>query len=392
VTRSPEVLHRRGDDLILFGTALALVSIGLVMVYSASSVVAFERMSDSAYFFKRQAVWAVLGLAAMVIARSLHYERLRGFAVPLLLISALLLVAVLIPGIGRVAGGARRWIIAGPVSFQPVEIAKFALLLYVAHFAARRGLLMRDLRGVIPPLVITGICAALVLRQPDMGSALMLCAVAVLVLFLAGVRMAHLALIGVVAVPAAAAAVLLAHYRVQRVLGFLDPWSDPQGRGFHVIQSLLAFGSGGVLGVGLGASSQKFFYLPERHTDFIFSIIGEEIGLVGTGGLVLLFALLTYRGLLVARAAPDRFGALLAGGITAMIAGQALLNMGVATGLLPVTGIPLPFVSFGGSSLIMTMMQVGILLNISRYARHDARAVVRHRRIERPAARAWGMP
>ncbi len=389
MTRSPEALHRRGDDLVLFGAALALVSIGLVMVYSASSVVAYDRMADSAYFFKRQAVWAALGLAAMIIARSLHYERLRGFAAPLLLVSALLLVAVLIPGIGRVAGGARRWIIAGPVGFQPVEIAKFALLLYMAHFAARRGLMMRDLRrGAVPPLVITGIYAALVLRQPDMGSALMLCGVAVLIMFLAGVRLAHLALIGVSAVPAVAAAVLLAHYRVQRVLGFLDPWSDPQGRGFHVIQSLLAFGSGGVLGVGLGASSQKFFYLPERHTDFIFAIIGEEMGLVGTGGLLLLFALLTYRGLLIARAAPDRFGALLAGGITAMIAGQALLNMGVATGLLPITGIPLPFVSFGGSSLIMTMMQVGILLNVSRYARHDARAAERYRPIERPTARA----
>jgi cell division protein FtsW len=392
VNRTPEALHRRGDDLILFGAVLTMVALGLVMVYSASSVVAYEQLSDSAFFFKRQAAWVVLGFAAMWIMRSIHYERLCRWAVPLLLLSVVLLVAVLIPGIGRVAGGARRWIVAGPVTFQPVEIAKLGVLLYVAQFAARRGLTIRDFRrGVIPPLVFTGLCAALVLKQPDMGSALMLCAVSMLLLFLAGARVTHLALITVAAAPAAASAIVLARYRLQRILGFLDPWSDPQGRGFHVIQSLLAFGSGGLLGVGLGASSQKFFYLPERHTDFIFAIIGEELGLLGTGGLLLLFALFTYRGFRIARAAPDRFGALLAAGITATIVGQALLNMGVATGLLPVTGVTLPFVSFGGSSLGMSLINVGILLNISRHARRHGPAAARRPSAETSEARAWGV-
>ncbi|MDR7420084.1 MAG: putative lipid II flippase FtsW [Armatimonadota bacterium] len=390
MSRPHEVLRRRGDDVVLFGTVLALLSIGLVMVYSASSVVAYERLSDSAYFFKRQAAWAGLGLVALWVARGIYYERLRRLAVPLLFVSVVLLAAVLIPGIGREAGGARRWITAGPLSFQPVEIAKLGVLLYVAQFAARRGAGIRNLaRGVVPPLVVTALCAALVLKQPDMGSAMMLVAVTMLVLFLAGARVAHLALVLAAAAPFIAAAVVLAHYRLQRILGFLDPWSDPQGRGFHVIQSLLAFGSGGVLGVGLGASSQKFFYLPERHTDFIFSIIGEELGLLGTGGLLALFALFTYRGFSIARAAPDRFSALLAAGITATVTGQALLNMGVATGLLPVTGIPLPFVSFGGSSLGMMMIKVGILLNISQYA-HRAAPAARRRPADALRARAWG--
>lgn len=391
MSRSPDVLHRRGDDLVLFSTVLALLAIGLVMVYSASSVVAYDRLSDSAYFFKRQGGWAILGFGAMWLARSIHYQRLRRFAGPLLVLAVLLLAAVLIPGVGRVAGGARRWIVAGPLGFQPVEIAKLAVLLYVAHFAAQRGIAIRNLRrGVLPPLIVTGLCAALVLRQPDMGSAIMLSGVSLGVLFLAGARLAHLGLVLAAAVPAAVAAVALAHYRLQRVLGFLDPWADPQGRGFHVIQSLLAFGSGGLFGVGLGASSQKFFYLPERHTDFIFAIIGEELGLVGTGGLLVLFGLFTYRGLRIARAAPDRFGALLAAGITATVSGQALLNMGVATGLLPVTGIPLPFVSFGGSSLGMMMIKVGILLNISRYAYREAPAASRRPPVESRPVSAWG--
>ncbi|MDR7519263.1 MAG: putative lipid II flippase FtsW [Armatimonadota bacterium] len=384
------VLHRRSGDVVLFATVLALVAIGLVMVYSASSVVAYERLSDSAYFFKRQAAWAALGLAAMWVARSVYHQRLRRLAAPLLLVAIVLLVAVLIPGVGRVAGGARRWIAVGPASFQPVEVAKVAVLVYMAHFAARRGLAIRDWRrGIVPPLAIVGLCAGLVLQQPDMGSAVMLAAVVLLVLFLAGARMLHLALVILAALPAAAVAVVAAHYRLQRVLAFLDPWSDPQGRGFHVIQSLLAFGSGGLWGVGLGGSSQKFFYLPERHTDFIFAIIGEELGLLGTMGLLGLFALFAYRGFRIARAAPDRFSALLAAGITATIAGQALLNMGVATGLLPVTGVPLPFVSFGGSSLVMTMIQVGILSNISQYAHREAPPVPAPRPVAGQPARAW---
>lgn len=383
------VLHRRTIDLTLFACVLALAAIGLVMVYSASSIVAYDRLDDSAYFLKRQAVWIALGLAAMWLARSIHYQRLQSLTVPLLLLAALMMILVLIPGVGRVAGGARRWITAGPLSFQPVEVAKLALVLYLTRFVTRRGLGVRNLqRGVLPPLAIAGVLVVLALRQPDMGSALVLGAIVMVALFLGGARMIHLGLVVSAALPLLAIAVAVAQYRLQRVLAFLNPWRDPQGSGFHIIQSLLAFGSGGIFGVGLGGSRQKFFYLPESHTDFIYAILGEELGLLGTLGLLALFALFTYRGCRIARAAPDRYGALLAAGITASIAGQALLNMGVATGVLPVTGIPLPFISSGGSSLAVTMMQIGILLNISQYA-HDGASSTSNLGAE--PARAWGV-
>ncbi len=382
------VLHRRGIDVTLFACVLALVAIGLVMIYSASSIVAYDRMDDSAYFLKRQAMWIGLGLAAMWLARSVHYQRLRRLTIPLLLLAMLLMVLVLVPGIGRVAGGARRWITVGPASFQPVEVAKLALVLYLAHFVSRRGLAIRDLRrGVVPPLAIAGVFALLALRQPDMGSALVLSGVALVALFLGGAQVLHLTTVVAASIPLIAVVIFAAQYRLQRVLAFLDPWRDPQGSGFHIIQSLLAFGSGGLLGVGLGASRQKFFYLPEGHTDFIYAILGEELGLLGTFGLLALFALFTYRGLRIARAAPDRYGALLAAGITASITGQAILNMGVATGVLPVTGIPLPFVSSGGSSLAVTMVEVGILLNISQYAHERASSAPES---ASEPARAWG--
>ncbi len=393
MSSSMPVLHRRPPDLILFACVLALAAIGLVMVYSASSVVAYDRLDDSAYFLKRQAMWVLLGLAALWVARSVHYQRLRTLTIPLLVVAAALLVAVLVPGVGRIAGGARRWIVAGPFTFQPVEAAKLALVLSLSHFVTRRGMAIRDLRGgVLPPLAITAGFALLVLRQPDMGSALVLGAVAMVVLFLGGARLLHLGGVAVASLPVIAVAVAVADYRLHRVVAFLNPWRDPQGSGFHIIQSLLAFGSGGIFGVGLGASRQKFFYLPERHTDFIFAILGEELGLLGTLGLLALFALLATRGYRIARAAPDRYGALLAAGITATITAQALLNMGVAAGMLPVAGIPLPFVSFGGSSLVVTMMQIGMLLNISQYAHpaHSASAAVGARPDVPADARAWG--
>ncbi|MBI3998852.1 MAG: FtsW/RodA/SpoVE family cell cycle protein, partial [Armatimonadetes bacterium] len=228
------VLHRRPGDLTLFATVLALLAIGLVMVYSASSVVAYDRLEDSAYFFKRQAMWVALGLVAMAIARGIYYQRLRAYTVPVLIASGALLVLVLIPSIGQIAGGARRWLVAGPVRFQPVELAKLALVLYLAHFVARRGPGIRNLRrGLIPPLAIAGAFAALVLRQPDMGSALVLGGVAIAALFLGGARVIHLAMVVLAALPIVAAAVLAAEYRFQRFVAFLDPWRDPQGSGFH---------------------------------------------------------------------------------------------------------------------------------------------------------------
>lgn len=381
---SVPLLHRRSGDLILFSAVLGLLVAGMVMVYSASSVVAYERLADSAYYLKRQAVWVGIGLMAMLVARSVYYQKLRAFAVPVLLLSILLLFAVLLPQVGHVAGGARRWISVGLFSFQPVEVAKPALLLFLAHFCVMRSAVLGDLKsGVVPPLVVTGVMATLVFLQPDMGSAVLLGAIALAVLFMAGVRIAHLGLLLAAGIPVVVLGAVRAEYRIARLLAFLDPWNDPQGSGFHIIQSLLALGSGGLFGVGLGESRQKFFYLPERHTDFIFAILGEELGLAGTLGLLCLFALLAYRGYRISRAAPDRFGALLAAGITVSIVGQALANMGVVTGLLPVKGVTLPLVSFGGSSLVTTMAQLGVLMNVSRYSRESSAPA------GRPEATRW---
>ncbi|MCS7236309.1 MAG: putative lipid II flippase FtsW [Armatimonadota bacterium] len=366
----PQEIRRGPVDGWLVASVLGLCGVGLVMVYSASSVAGFERFGDASYFLKRQLAWFTLGCGCMVLTSRVHYTAWRRLAAPLVVASLLLLGAVLVPGIGDVAGGARRWISAGPVNFQPVEVAKFSLVAYLAHFLANRRDQVRSLtRGVLPPLGFAGAMAVLVLRQPDMGSAVVLVGIAAAVLFCAGARLHHLGGLAVVAAPAAAWAALAEPYRRERILAFLDPWRDAQGSGFHVIQSLVAVASGGLVGVGLGQSRQKFFYLPERHTDFIFAILAEELGLAGVVVVVGLYAVLVARIYRAALRAPDRYGALLASGFGAWVAGQAVLNLGVATGLLPVTGVPLPFVSFGGSSLVSLMAAAGVCMNLSQYAR-----------------------
>jgi cell division protein FtsW len=363
-----DAVPRRTPDVSLFIAVVALLSLGIVMIYSASAIVALDRFGDSAFFLKRQLLWTLLGLGAMSVALTIHYERLRRATPVLLLLVAVALVAVLVPGVGRVAGGARRWITLGPLNFQPAEAAKLVLVLYLANYLTNRGVAVRRIATVWPPLLVTGGLFGLLVLQPDMGSAMMLGGLAGVMLFLGGASLWHLAGLGLAALPPLALVTVWEAYRVRRLLAFLDPWRDPRGSGFHIIQSLLALGSGGLLGLGLGASRQKFFYLPERHTDFIFAILGEELGLMGTGAVILLFAFVAVRGFRIARAAPDRYGTLLAGGITASIVGQAMLNIGVASGLLPITGVPLPFLSFGGSSLLTTCLGVGILLNISQYS------------------------
>ncbi|MDR7449668.1 MAG: putative lipid II flippase FtsW, partial [Armatimonadota bacterium] len=367
-----ETIRRRAPDFWLFAAVLALMGLGLVMVYSASAIVALDAYGDSAFFLKRQLLWTVVGLGAMGITGTTRYTRLRPLTPLLLLLVTVALCLVLVPGVGRVAGGARRWLTLGPLNLQPAEAAKLVLVLYLAKvLAARPGpgsSAHAGGRQWAGPVLLAATWCGLVLVQPDMGSALMLAAIGGGMAFLAGTGLLRLAAAAVLALPVVGAAALLEPYRVRRLLAFLDPWADPRGSGFHIIQSLLALGSGGVLGLGLGESRQKFFYLPERHTDFIFAIVGEELGLVGTVAVLALFALVAARGFGIARRAPDRYAALLAGGITAAVTGQAVLNIGVATGVLPVTGVPLPFMSFGGSSLLFTCAGVGILLNISRYA------------------------
>jgi cell division protein FtsW len=354
-------------DIWLFGATVVLLSAGVVMVYSASAIVAAERFHDPYFFLKKQLFWAVLGSTALWAALRLDYRRLERLVLPALVLAAALLVLVLIPPIGQAINGTRRWIRLGPVSFQPGELAKLALVLYLATFLARKSDTRESFwRGLVPPLGVAGIMAGLVLLQPDLGNCVTLLALTLALLFVAGCPLRHLALVTLPALPLMALAIYAAPYRLRRITAFLDPWSDPRGSGFQIIQSWLALGGGGLFGRGIGGSQQKLFYLPEPHTDFIFAVIGEELGFVGAVALVGVFVLFVWRGLRVGLRAPEPFGAYLALGITVLIATQTLVNLGVVTGLLPTKGLPLPFVSFGGSALVVTMLATGVLLNISQ--------------------------
>jgi cell division protein FtsW len=361
--------RKLAPDFWLFGVAVVLLSAGVVMVYSASAIVAADRFHDPYFFLKKQIFWALLGAACMWMAIRLDYRRLEGLTVPLLIFAAVLLVLVLVPPFGQAINGTRRWIRFGPVSFQPAELAKLALVVYLAAFLAKKGEEVSDFRrGLLPPLTVAGLLAVLVLAQPDLGNCLTLIALTFTLLFLAGGHARHLSFVLLAALPPLVVAIWMAPYRLRRIFAFIDPWSDARGSGFQIIQSWLAFGNGGVFGQGIGASRQKLFYLPESHTDFIFAIVGEELGLIGALTIVALFVVLTWRGLRIGLRAPDPFGGYLALGITVLIATQTLVNLGVVTGLLPTKGLPLPFISFGGSALLVTMLSTGVLLNISQQA------------------------
>ncbi|MGH7276754.1 MAG: putative lipid II flippase FtsW, partial [Candidatus Rokuibacteriota bacterium] len=324
--------RKLAPDMWLFGVVVMLLSTGVVMVYSASAIVAADRFHDPYFFLKKQLFWALLGSACLWLMLRFDYRRLERAVLPLLVVAGLLLVVVLIPPIGQAINGTRRWIRLGPVSFQPAELAKLALVVYLAAFLAKKRDALGDFRhGLLPPLAVAGALAALVLAQPDLGSCLTLITLTFALLFLAGGRLKHLGLVLVPALPLTALAIWAAPYRIRRITAFMDPWADPQGSGFQIIQSWLALGNGGLLGQGLGASKQKLFYLPESHTDFIFAIIGEELGFLGAAAIVALFVVLVWRGLRIGLRAPDPFGAYLALGITVLIATQTLVNLGVVT-------------------------------------------------------------
>ena len=353
----------------LFGTAVILLSVGVVMVYSASAIVAAERFHDPFIFLKKQLFWAALGGIALWAALRVDYRRLEKLMVPALVVAVALLLLVLVPPFGQAINGTRRWLRIGPVSFQPVELAKLALVIYLAAFLARRREQLGEFwRGLVPPLLVAGLLAGLVLLQPDLGNGLTLLTLTFGLLFLAGTRAWQLGLILGAAVPVVAVLVAIAPYRLRRIMAFLDPWQDPRGGGLQIIQSYLAIGGGGPLGRGIGESRQKLFYLPEAHTDFIFAIISEELGFIGAVAVVILFAILIWRGLRVGLHSPEPFGAYLALGITVLLATQTIVNLGVVTGLLPTKGLPLPFISSGGSALVVTMAATGVLLNISQHA------------------------
>jgi cell division protein FtsW len=361
--------RRLTPDMWLFGAAVVLLSAGVVMVYSASAIVAADRFHDPYFFLKKQLFWAVLGAGVLWIALRVDYRLLEKAVLPLLIIAGVLLVLVLVPPFGQAINGTRRWIRFGMVSFQPAELAKLALVLYLAAFLAkRRGDLAEFRTGAAPALAVAAALAGRVLVQPDLGNCMTLIVVTFGLLYLAGSPARHLAWVAAPALPLIALAIWMAPYRLRRITAFLDPWSDPRGSGFQIIQSWLALGNGGLVGQGIGGSQQKLFYLPEAHTDFIFAIVGEELGFVGAIAMVGLFAVVIWRGLRIGLRAADPFGAYLALGITVLLATQTLVNLGVVTGLLPTKGLPLPFISFGGSALLMTMLATGVLLNISQHA------------------------
>jgi cell division protein FtsW len=339
------------------------------MVYSASAIIAADRFGDPLFFLKKQLFWALLGVGAMWVAMTVDYRRLQRLVIPLLIAAFVLLVLVLVPPFGQAINGTRRWFRAGPLSFQPVELAKLALVVYLAAFLTRQGEVIESFRrGLLPLLLVAGAMAGLTLVQPDLGNSITLVVLALALAFLAGARPWHMAAIAGVAVPVIGVLIAMKPYRWRRMVAFMNPWEDPQGSGFQIIQSFYALGSGGVLGRGLGESKQKLFYLPEPYTDFIFSIIGEELGLAGGICVIALFAVLIWRGLRVGLRAPDPFGSYLALGLTLLLAIQTIVNLGVVMGALPTKGLPLPFISFGGSALLMTMFSTGVLLNISQHS------------------------
>jgi cell division protein FtsW len=373
--RRPQGTARQAPYLVLVLVVAALNLIGLVMVLSASSVQALRNHGSSWFFFNRQLVWVAIGTVVLVITSRIDYRRLQRIAVPLLGVSLTLMVAVLVPGVGISVAGSTRWLGYGALRLQPSELAKLALLLYACDLLARRGDRMDDRKATLWPVVGMYVAVAvLLLAQPDLGTALVTGGIVLSVLFLAGAPLGSMAGLGVAA---AFMTVLLAKvepYRWRRITSFLDPLADATSTGYQAAQGRVALASGGLFGVGLGASRAKWGFLPAAHTDFIFAIIGEELGLAGTLVVVVLFAGLAALGVRAAVRAPDRFGGLLAGGVTAWIVGQAVINVGAVVGLLPITGVPLPFVSSGGSSLVPAMAAVGLLLNVTRQSPPPAKA------------------
>jgi len=344
-----------------------LCGIGLMMVLSASSVSALRVYGGPWVLFERQLLWVMAGGLAMFVAIRVDYRRWRALAVPLIVVCMALLVLVLVPSLGVSVGGSSRWIGIGQARFQPSELMKLAILVFTADLLARRTARRGPAAVVMQPvLLVTGAAALLILKQPDMGTAMIVVIVVLTVLFVGGVPLARMGLV-TLAVSAAGVFFSLAEgYRRARMFSFMNPWKDPSNTGYQMAQSLVALGTGHLTGVGLGASRAKWGFLPNAHTDFIFAIIGEELGLVGTVLVVALFAAFAVLGVRAAVRAPDHFGTLMASGITVWVVGQAVINVGAVIGILPVTGVPLPFVSFGGSSLVITMAAVGTLANVAR--------------------------
>lgn len=360
-------LRKGTPDFGIILSVLLLLSIGIIMVFSASAVTSGQLLDDPYYYLKRQSMWAFLGFCIMLFAMKVDLGQLKKQVNPIFIFCLVTLVLVIFAGSS--AKGSTRWLGVGSLSFQPSELMKLGMVLYLSQFLSQKQQKIKSFTyGIVPVMIILAIVCGLILAQPDLGTAVVIAGTTYCMLLAAGARSSHLVFLALAGIGLIALAIYLAPYRMERFIAFLDPWADPTDDGFQTIQSLLAIGSGGLFGVGLGASRQKLYYLPERHTDFIYAIIGEELGFLGAGLIILLFFIFAWRGLRVAITSRDSFNCLLATGITTMIVLQAIINMGVTTGSLPVTGITLPFISYGGSSLIFTMAAVGLLLNISQYS------------------------
>lgn len=345
---------------------ILLVGFGIIMVYSASGVFSGDRFHDPYYFLKREILWVVIGFSFLFIISRVDYHHLAKISKPLLFFSVFLLILLLSP-LGVTVGGAQRWLRIGPFTLQPSELAKLAIIIYLAEFLSRKkGKITKFTTGFLPPLILLAPIVVLILLEPDLGTVILILALSLILLFIAGTRLSYLGSLLLLFLPALYLLIYKSPYRKARVLAFLHPWADPQGIGYQITQSLIALGSGGIFGRGLGQSRQKLFFLPEAHTDFIFSIVGEEWGMLGTLFLLFLFALFIYQGRKIAKNSKDSFGYFLATGITLLIGLEAILHIGVAIGLFPTKGIPLPFISYGGSALVISLIAMGILLNISK--------------------------
>ncbi|MGH7826012.1 MAG: putative lipid II flippase FtsW [Candidatus Binatia bacterium] len=354
-------------DRWLFFAVAALLAIGVTMVLSTSYVYSQERFADGTYFFRKQLIAIGLGIAGLVACLLMPAAMYRKLAYPLLGMTFLILVLVLIPGIGVAHGGARRWLTLAGFAFQPAELAKLAVVIYLAHSMTKKEARIQTFSvGVLPHLIVGGGLLGLLLLEPDFGTAVILAALLYMMLFIGGARIPHLLATGLMAIPVLVYVMMTAEYRLRRLLTFMDPWREASSGGFQIIQSLIAFGSGQVFGRGLGEGRQKLFYLPEAHTDFVYSVIGEELGLLGAWVVLTLFGIIVLRGLRLAARIEEPFEQYLAFGLTIVLGLQALIHMGVVMGLMPTKGLVLPFISYGGSAMVVNLTEAGILLGLSR--------------------------
>jgi len=363
------MLSKSRVDVLLFLITITLIGIGVLMIYSSSAIFAKQHTGDVYYFLKRQLCWIIIGLVGLFGAWRLNYHFLQNKSLLLFAIGLFLITLTIIPGVGYKISGATRWLKIGFLTFQPSEFLRIVFVIYLTDFIVRKKKELHSFfKGFIPSLIFLIIVSIILLKQPHLGMVVLLAMVTISILFVGGAKIQHLIYLVLISIPTLYFSIKSATYRSDRLTVFLNPWADPEHKGYHIIQSLIALGSGGLYGVGLGESKLKLFYLPQSSTDFIFAVIGEEGGFLLTGLVIILFLIFAFAGFKISLSASDSYGSLLAFGITALIILQSVLNIGVVTGVVPTTGMPLPFISFGGSALLINMIGVGIILNIAKYS------------------------